>query len=101
MPAGEFAFRRANDSLHRTFVRKDGFESYPFLCECPDGRCTELFLISLSEYEHVRRHPQRFIVVTGHDERFDDVQVVGTEDGFAVVERIAMSDRPPLPEHVA
>src|SRR6478609_2591635 len=92
MPSREFAFRRANNSLFRTFIQKDGFESYPFLCECPDGRCTELFLISLPEYEEVRRHPGRFIVVAGHHDRFDDVLVVGAEDGFQVVERVGWSN---------
>ena len=65
MPSGEFAFRRANISLYRTFAARDDFESYPFLCECPEERCTQLILVSLPDYAGVRSHLGRFIVAAG------------------------------------
>ena len=78
-------FREANRKLDqfRRELTVEG-ERFPFICECNTKRCTELILVRPHEYEAVRSHPRRFLVVDGHD---PDSRVVSRHDGFAVVEK--------------
>jgi hypothetical protein len=88
MPSGEFAFRRANISLYRAFAERDDYASYPFICESPEKRCTQLIRVSLPDYADVRSHLGRFIVAAGHGDRFDDAHVIAGDDGYEIVEKI-------------
>jgi hypothetical protein len=57
-----------------------------FVCECTDLACGEQIEIRLAEYEAVRAHPSRFLVLPGH-ERPDIERVVGEGDGYFVVDK--------------
>jgi hypothetical protein len=49
-------------------------------------RLRERIGIRLAEYEAVRAHPSRFLVLPGH-ERPDIERVVGEGDGYFIVEK--------------
>ncbi len=53
-------------------------------CECGRSNCTSNIVLSLDEYEAVRRHPTRFLIKEGH-EVADVVRVVGYGTEYVVV----------------
>jgi hypothetical protein len=54
-----------------------------FACECCDQACVEPVVLSIDEYEEVRRSPTSFVVVPGH--LADGDVVLATSDRYAVV----------------
>jgi hypothetical protein len=58
------------------------------VCECGKSNCTGEIVLSLREYEAVRRHPTRFLIKEGH-EVADVVRVVGYGTGYVVVAKFA------------
>src|SRR5262249_48953208 len=54
-----------------------------FACECSDQHCAESIVLSVLEYEAVRRSPAYFVVVPAHV-RADDVPVASS-DRYAIV----------------
>jgi hypothetical protein len=85
LAANEAMFREANERMigwpeNRERARLD------VLCECGDRQCHDRLSISGAEYETVRAHPARFLVLPGHI--FPEVErVVGEADGYLVVEK--------------
>lgn len=63
----EIVFREANERLGEKRVELAAEGATPFLCECSDGGCTEVILLTLTEYEHTRSNPRWFLVAAGHD----------------------------------
>jgi hypothetical protein len=61
-------------------------ERTPYLCECEEERCTNVISLSREEYESVRAHPRRFVMVAGHESERD--QVVQEGAGFTVIEKV-------------
>jgi hypothetical protein len=59
-----------------------------FLCECADLNCSTRLRLSRAEYEAVRAHPARFIVVPGHV-FFEAERVIEEHEGYLVVEKNA------------
>ena len=55
-------------------------------CECGQSNCTSNIVMTLREYESVRRHPTRFLIKEGH-EVADAVRVVGYGAQYVVVSR--------------
>ena len=82
----EAAFRRANESLEEK-AGEFGFgeERTPYLCECQDERCTAVIRLTREEYEAVRAHPKRFVMMPGHQE--PGQRVLQEEPGFTVIEK--------------
>lgn len=62
-------------------------ETIDVVCECTYDGCTGRLTMSVSEYEHIRRFPTRFLVKAGHEvSEFD--RVVAESDVYVVVEKI-------------
>jgi hypothetical protein len=80
-------FRDLNEEIAAIARSLPAGELPAFLCECGAG-CTQHVILTLPEYEDVRSHPLRFVVVRGHDTPEIDVVVEQTER-FAVVEKQA------------
>lgn len=59
-------------------------------CECSDANCAAQLDLTLTEYESVRTHAARFVVVAGHEE-LEVERVVETQPRFRVVEKIGPS----------
>jgi hypothetical protein len=54
------------------------------MCECGQSNCSAEIVMSLREYEAVRRHPARFLIKEGH-EVADVLRVVGYGPGYVMV----------------
>jgi hypothetical protein len=83
----EARFRHANDRLretYRAFGEEDG--ALPFICECADPRCTRVAMVPIREYDELRTHPSRFVVLRGHA-RGDLERVVADHERFQIVEK--------------
>lgn len=85
------AFRSANERLERKAAehRFETRQRVPFICECADTDCSEIVMLSLEEYEHIRAHPRWFLLVAGHEDAEEcHERIVDAEQGYAVVEKI-------------
>jgi hypothetical protein len=79
----EARFREANE-LQRTeaaAIVEDREEFVPFLCECPDVRCTAVVLVTLREYEDVRSRATDGLAVPGHEDLAIE-HVIASTDRF-------------------
>jgi hypothetical protein len=88
-----------NESLYREVnerisdITQDQRESWTeAFCECSRVECTEKVEITLQEYEGVRAHGARFVLVAGH-ELSDVERVVDRTDRFLVVEKVGEGGR--------
>jgi hypothetical protein len=85
------AFRTANERL-RGAALSHHFrpnQRVPFICECADPHCRETVMLSLSDYEAVRAHPDRFFLVAEHeDPEAAHERILQAEQGYAVVEKV-------------
>jgi hypothetical protein len=81
------AFRDANEHLEAK-ADELGADSRrtPYLCECEDERCTNLISLTRGEYEDVRSHAKRFVMVTGHQD--PEAHLVLEVPRFTVVEKV-------------
>jgi hypothetical protein len=69
----EALFRDVNERIAESAERFDATEA-DFVCECADQQCAERVPATLEEYEQVRAHGDRFLLVPGHeDERVERV----------------------------
>jgi hypothetical protein len=86
--------RRANEGILAIPNRPPAnFEL--FICECCLDGCTETVGLTVDEYESVRRHPARFVVVPGHvDPRVERV-VDAASDRYEVVQKVESAPRRP------
>ena len=61
-------FREVNERVQQL---NDGFATFSevneWLCECADASCTEKISMTMSEYEQLRSHGNRFAVLPGHE----------------------------------
>jgi hypothetical protein len=84
-------FRTANERMERSALshRFEPDQGVPFLCECADPSCYEIVMLSMEDYEQVRAHPSRFLVVAGHeDEEAQHERIIEAEHGYAIVEKV-------------
>ena len=87
----EVLFREANEKLGDKRQELDIGGLTPFLCECGDPSCTELIVLPLEEYEHVRSHGNWFLVASGH--RTQDARTTEEHDAYVVVEKFGIAGR--------
>ena len=85
----EASFRGINERLESGLRQVPATpELIDFICECGDRHCEATVPVTFEEYEAVRRHPRRFVVVPGHifpeaerlvahHERFDVIEKIG------------------------
>ena len=84
----EAIFREVNENIAKLEGRLDsGSESLPVICECDQADCAAQFEIPLIEYENVRRHPNWFIVVRGHEQPSIE-QVIEQGEEYVIVEKV-------------
>ncbi len=85
----ENAFRKANEELEdgaRELLAEDDGAVVPFLCECPRQECTQVVLLTLSEYERVRREPRGGFAAIGHEDLVVE-RVIEQNDRFVMTEK--------------
>jgi hypothetical protein len=82
----EATFRLANEGLEEKAAELGfGQARTPYLCECEDPACTKVVHLTREEYEAVRTHPKRFVLVPGH--QGSDERVIEEQDAFTIVEK--------------
>lgn len=83
----ESRFRQINDDLRRDLAKlPEEPEVVAFVCECGQAACTAAVELTPSQYEELRAHSRRFVVLTGHEMPAVET-VVGHTAGHAVVEK--------------
>jgi hypothetical protein len=58
-----------------------------FVCECPHEDCGETIEVTRGQYEAVRSHAKRFLVLQGHEDA-DLARVVERHEHFLVIEKV-------------
>lgn len=85
-------FREVNERIAELTSRLDGIGVNLFICECSNDSCAESLEITPTEYEAVRAHGDRFIVLAGHQLPRTE-HVVDGNGRFLVVETTAPLER--------
>ena len=89
----EALFREVNERIHEVdrLLDRPGTDReslWEFICECSNEACFEHVELRPAEYEAVRAHANRFVILPGHELR-DIEDVVQRSDRYAVVEKRA------------
>jgi hypothetical protein len=87
--------KELDDRLDTSFIGASARDREEFFCECGRLDCMARFETTREEYEAVRAHPERFIVLEQHVDR-EIESVVERHGQFVVVEK-----RPGVPAEVA
>ncbi len=84
--ANESAIRDVNEGIERGQWPGDEDAPVGFRCECARLGCNRLVELTVLEYEQIRAHPRRFVVLPGHE--LPDVEtVVESRPGYVIVEK--------------
>jgi hypothetical protein len=84
--ANEATIRDVNEGIERG--QWPGEEDAPvgFRCECARLGCNQLIELTVREYEEVRAHPRRFVLVPGH-QLGEFESVIEARPGYIIVEK--------------
>jgi hypothetical protein len=84
--ANEATIRDVNEGIERG--QWPGEEDSPvgFRCECARLGCNRLVELTVREYEEIRAHPKRFVVVPGHESP-EIESVIDVRPGYVIVEK--------------
>ena len=86
LAANEVIFREVNESiLHGQWPGEDD-ELVQFRCECSRLGCNLLIGMTVAEYEELRQHSRRFVLIDGH-ELPEIERVVTRKGGHVIVEK--------------
>jgi hypothetical protein len=91
--ANETIFRDVNEGIERGRWPGEDGEPIGFRCECARLGCNLLVKLTLSEYEHVRDDPRRFMMVPGHQIPAVETVIEEHSDYVIVEKREAAGDR--------
>ena len=84
--AHEATIRDVNKGIERGQWPGDEDTPVGFRCECARVGCNRLVELSVRQYEQIRSHPRRFVVLPGHE--LPGVEtVVATRPGYVIVEK--------------
>lgn len=64
--APESTIRDVNDGIERGQWPGDEDAPVGFRCECARVGCNRLVELTVRQYEQIRSHPRRFVVLPGH-----------------------------------
>lgn len=84
--ANEAAVRRVNEAIERGQWPGEDSDPVAFRCECARLGCDQVIELAIGEYEQVRAHPRRFVVVRGHEVAGEDT-LFDSRAGWVVVEK--------------
>lgn len=66
--------RAGNDRIAEKAKRLQFLSRVPMLCECSAADCHTIVMVSLDEYEEIRRDPDNFLVAPGHELESSETQ---------------------------
>lgn len=84
--SNEARFREVNNAISRGQWPGEGGATAGFRCECGALGCNRVIELAPDEYERIRSHPRRFIVLPGHQHTKVE-KVVETKPTYLVVEK--------------
>lgn len=87
LAANETVFREVNEGIERGQWPGEDDDPVRFRCECARLGCNLLLELTLAEYEQVRSHPRRFLMIDGHQVP-ELERVVQREPGYLVVQKL-------------
>jgi hypothetical protein len=87
LAANETVFREVNEGIERGQWPGEGDHPVRFRCECARLGCNLMLELTLAEYEQVRSHPRRFLMIDGHQVP-ELERVVQREPGYLVVQKL-------------
>ena len=87
----EAIFREVNERIVEletglTGYNRDDSLLIGFVCECPREDCGEMLEVTRGQYEAVRDHGRRFLVLPGHEDG-DIARVVERHAHYLVIEK--------------
>jgi hypothetical protein len=85
--SNEDQFREVNEAISRGQWPGEGGDAVGFRCECATLGCNRVIELPPNEYERIRAHPRRFLVLPGH-QREEFEKVVETKPTYLVVEKV-------------
>lgn len=92
LAANESIFREVNEAINRGAWPGDEGSTAHFRCECARLGCTALISLTPREYEQIRAHARRFVMLPGHE--LEQVEtVVEHRSAYVVVEKQAEAGR--------
>ena len=84
--ASEATIRDVNEGIERGQWPGEQEAPVGFRCECARLGCNRLIELSVHEYEEIRAHPRRFVLIPGHE--FPDIETVVESRGrYIIVEK--------------
>jgi hypothetical protein len=87
--SNEARFAKANDGIALVAATQEPRALVPFLCECPDPRCSEIAELSLGEYAALRLFANRYLVAVGcRGGELPGTLIVEQTERFTVVDRL-------------
>jgi hypothetical protein len=88
--SNEARFIAANDTIALLAAAHEPRPRVPFLCECPDPRCSEIAELSLGEYAALRLFANQYVVAAScKGGELPGTLIVERTDRFTVVDRLA------------
>lgn len=84
--ANEARLREVNEAIERGQWPGEEDERVGFRCECARLECDQVIELRIDEYEQVRAHPRRFVLVQGHEVPAEDT-LIESGAGWVVVEK--------------
>jgi hypothetical protein len=88
----EARFREVNEAIERGLWPGEEDTVVAFRCECARLDCNQLVSITPREYEVVRAHSRRFLVLPGHEDPAIET-VVATHREYLVVQKLEEAGR--------
>lgn len=85
--ANEAALREVNEAIERGQWPGEEDSRIGFRCECARLGCDQVIELTMGEYEEVRAHPRRFVLVRGHEVAAEDRLVASGADWVVVEKR--------------
>ena len=88
----EALFREVNERIEQIAEQwGSGDDPFNFVCECSHADCAAQIELSRTAYEHVRAHPARFVVASGHEVLEVD-KVTDTLGRYVIVEKVGAAE---------
>lgn len=82
----EARLREVNEAIERGRWPGEEHERVAFCCECARLGCDQVIELTIAEYDEVRAHARRFVLVRGHEVPAEDT-LVDSGSGWIVVEK--------------
>ena len=85
--ANEALAREVNEAIERGQWPGEEDQPTAYRCECARPDCNRLIELTPADYERIREHPRRFLVVPGHEQPEIETVIAATPRYLVVAKR--------------